>query len=125
MADIQSQNNLHSEQQAPMPAETRAEIRRASRANTARRMGSHHFMTFLAVGGTVLVLVPLVAILVYLVYKGASSLNVAFFTQTPKPVGEQGGGMANSIVGSAIVLSLASLLGIPVGIAGGVYLAEY
>src|ERR1700760_1828285 len=125
MADMQSQKIVHSEQQAPMPAETRAEIRRASRMNTSSRNIANHFMTFFAVGGTIVVLVPLVAILVYLVYKGASSLNVAFFTQTPKPVGEVGGGMANSIVGSAIVLSLASLLGIPVGIAGGVYLAEY
>jgi phosphate transport system permease protein len=82
-------------------------------------------MTALAVGGTIVVLVPLISILVYLIYKGASSLNWAFFTQTPKPVGEQGGGMANSIFGSAVVLSLASLIGIPVGIAGGVYLAEY
>ena len=85
----------------------------------------NHVATFFAVGGTLLVLVPLVAILAYLIFKGASSLNWAFFTQTPKPVGEAGGGMANSIVGSAIVLSLASLIGIPVGIAGGVYLAEY
>ncbi|SEB56355.1 phosphate ABC transporter permease PstA [Terriglobus roseus] len=108
-----------------MPPEVSAEIRRASRANQATRTGTDHLMTALAVGGTIVVLVPLVAILVYLVYKGASSLNWAFFTQTPKPVGEKGGGMANSILGSAVVLSLASLLGIPVGIAGGVYLAEY
>ncbi len=98
---------------------------RSSRANAATRMAANHAMTALAVGGTIVVLVPLVAILVYLIYKGASSLNLAFFTHTPKPVGESGGGMANSIVGSGIVLSLASLLGIPVGIAGGVYLAEY
>jgi phosphate transport system permease protein len=108
-----------------MPPEISAEIRRASRANQSVRTGTDHMMTALAVGGTIVVLVPLVAILVYLIYKGASSLNWAFFTQTPKPVGEQGGGMANSILGSAVVLSLASLIGIPVGIAGGVYLAEY
>ena len=82
-------------------------------------------MTALAILGTAVVLIPLFAILVYLIYKGASSLNVAFFTRVPKPVGEVGGGMANSILGSGIVLALASLLGIPVGIAGGVYLAEY
>ena len=82
-------------------------------------------MTGLAVLATVLVIAPLVAILVYLIYKGASSLNLAFFTQIPAPVGETGGGMANAIVGSAIVLALASLMGIPVGIAAGVYLAEF
>jgi phosphate transport system permease protein len=79
----------------------------------------------LALLSTILVLLPLVAILGYLIYKGASSLNLAFFTHIPAPVGEPGGGMANSIVGSGIVLALASLLGIPFGIAGGVFLAEY
>ena len=74
---------------------------------------------------TILVIAPLVAILVYLLYKGASSLNLAFFTHIPAPVGEPGGGMANSIVGSGIILLLASLLGIPVGIAAGLYLAEF
>ncbi len=102
----------------------RAHIR-SSRANSTGRVATDYLMTFLAVGGTVVVLVPLFAILVYLIYKGASSLNLAFFTQLPKPVGEGGGGMANSIVGSGIVLALSSVLGIPVGIAGGVYLAEY
>jgi phosphate transport system permease protein len=72
-----------------------------------------------------LVSAPLVAILFYLIYKGASSLNLAFFTHIPAPVGEEGGGMANSIVGSGIILALASLMGIPIGIAAGVYLAEF
>ena len=72
-----------------------------------------------------MVIAPLVAILVYLIYKGASSLNLAFFTHIPAPVGENGGGMANAIVGSGIILALASLMGIPVGIAAGVYLAEF
>ncbi len=72
--------------------------------------------TGLAVLATVLVVAPLVAIFVYLVYKGASSLNWAFFTQIPKPVGEKGGGMANAIVGSAILLAVGSLIGVPMGI---------
>jgi phosphate transport system permease protein len=71
------------------------------------------------------VLLPLAAILFYLVYKGASSLNLAFFTHIPAPVGEQGGGMANAIVGSGIILLLASAMGIPIGIGAGVYLAEF
>ncbi len=103
----------------------RNEIRRASRMNSASRTAADHLATFLSVGGTILVLVPLFAILIYLGYKGASSLNLAFFTHTPRPVGETGGGMANSIMGSSIVLALASAIGIPIGIAGGVYLAEY
>ena len=68
---------------------------------------------------------PLIAIFVYLLYKGASSLNFAFFTQIPKPVGEVGGGMANSILGSGILLAIASLMGVPIGIAGGIYIAEF
>jgi phosphate transport system permease protein len=71
------------------------------------------------------VLVPLVAILVYLLYKGFSSLNLAFFTHVPAPVGEEGGGMANAIIGSGVILALASAMGIPFGIGAGVYLAEY
>src|ERR1700754_4621969 len=98
---------------------------RPSSANTYRRFATNGLVTFISIAATAVVLVPLVAILFYLVYKGASSLNLAFFTHTPRPVGETGGGMANSIVGSAIILGLASLIGIPIGIAGGVYLAEY
>ena len=81
--------------------------------------------TGLAVLSTILVILPLIAIFVYLVIKGASSINLAFFTQIPKPVGEVGGGMANAIVGSATLLAVASVLGVPVGIGGGVYLAEF
>jgi len=64
-------------------------------------------------------------ILGYLVWHGARALNWDFFTKLPKPVGETGGGMANAIVGSAKLLLLASLVGVPVGLLGGVYLAEF
>jgi phosphate transport system permease protein len=64
-------------------------------------------------------------ILGYLVYHGGASLNWSFFTQLPAPVGETGGGMANAIVGSGKVLLLATLIGIPIGFLGGVYLSEY
>jgi phosphate transport system permease protein len=64
-------------------------------------------------------------ILGYLVYHGGRSINWGFFTQLPKPVGETGGGMANAIVGSAKLLLAASLLGVPIGFFGGVYLAEF
>ena len=84
-----------------------------------------YFVVGLATLATVLVIAPLIAILGYLLYKGASSLNLAFFTHIPAPVGESGGGMANSIVGSGIVLLLASLMGVPVGIGAGLYLAEF
>ena len=82
-------------------------------------------VTTLATLATVIVVTPLVAIFGYLVYKGASSLNLAFFTQIPKPEGEPGGGMANAIVGSGILLALASAIGVPIGIGGGIFLAEF
>jgi phosphate transport system permease protein len=81
--------------------------------------------SWLAVGATVLVIAPLVAIFIDLVYKGASSLNLNFFTKVPAPVGELGGGMANAILGSAVLLALASAIGVPVGIGAGIYLSEY
>jgi len=89
------------------------------------RTGADHLATGLAILATILVIAPLVAIFVYLIIKGASSLNLAFFTKIPKPVGEEGGGMANAIVGSAVLLAVASLFGIPIGIGGGIYLAEF
>ena len=64
-------------------------------------------------------------ILGYLVFNGGTSINWAFFTQLPKPVGEVGGGMANAIIGSAKLLLAASLFGVPIGFLGGVYLAEF
>jgi phosphate transport system permease protein len=81
--------------------------------------------TSAAVLATVLVLAPLFAILGYLIYKGIGSINLAFLTHTPQPVGEPGGGMANAIVGSAFILGIGSLIGVPLGIGAGVYLAEY
>jgi phosphate transport system permease protein len=90
-----------------------------------RRRFTDHFMTGVAVLTVVLVLVPLFAIFAYLVYRGVGSVNWAFLTQTPKPVGEAGGGMANAIVGSAFILALASILGVPLGVGAGIYLAEY
>lgn len=79
----------------------------------------------LAVLATILVIAPLVAIFIYLIYKGASSVNLDFFTQIPKAVGEEGGGMGNAIAGSIVILLLGSLMGIPIGIGGGIFLAEY
>lgn len=78
-----------------------------------------------AVVATVVLLLPLVAILGYLIYKGIGSVSFAFLTQTPKPVGETGGGMANAIVGTGVILAVASVIGIPLGVGTGIYLAEY
>src|ERR1700728_1080785 len=97
----------------------------SSSINRRWRWFTNHLATVLAVASTILVVAPLVAIFVDLVVKGTSSLNLNFFTKIPAPVGETGGGMANAIVGSAVLLGLASLLGIPIGITAGIYLSEY
>jgi phosphate transport system permease protein len=80
------------------------------------------FGTFVA---AVLVIAPLGLVFAHLLVNGASSVNWDFFTQLPKPVGASGGGMVNAIAGSLELLALASLIGIPIGVLGGVYLAEY
>jgi phosphate transport system permease protein len=90
-----------------------------------RRRVTDHVMTGAAVLTVLLVLAPLVAIFGYLVYRGVGSINWAFLTQTPKPVGEPGGGMANAIVGSVMILGIASVIGVPFGIGAGIYLAEF
>ena len=90
-----------------------------------RRRAVDHLMTGVAVLTVALVLVPLIAIFGYLLYRGIGSINWAFLTQTPRPVGEPGGGMANAIVGSAFILGIASLLGVPLGVGAGIYLAEF
>jgi phosphate transport system permease protein len=89
------------------------------------RRVTDHVMTGVAMLTVVLVLAPLVAIFGYLMYRGIGSINWAFLTQTPKPVGETGGGMANAIVGSIFILGIASLIGVPFGVGAGVYLAEF
>jgi phosphate transport system permease protein len=72
-----------------------------------------------------IVTVPLFLILGTVVYRGLPALNWAFLTQIPRPVGETGGGMANAIVGSLMILGVASLIGVPLGIGTGIFLAEY
>jgi phosphate transport system permease protein len=67
----------------------------------------------------------LIAILGYLVYHGGKDVNWDFFTKLPTPVGESGGGMANAIVGSGKLLLLGALFGVPIGLLGGIYLAEF
>ena len=88
------------------------------------RRGINVVMACLTALSALLVILPLILILIFLVYQGASAVNLDFFTKLPKPVGEPGGGMANAIVGTLTLVGLASCLGLPLGILGGVYLAE-
>ena len=70
-------------------------------------------------------MVPLVLILGYLLVKGAGAISLDFFTEMPRPVGEAGGGMANAIVGTLILVGIASSIGLPIGVGAGLYLAEF
>lgn len=74
---------------------------------------------------TLLALVPLFSVLYYLTVRGIGGVNLAFFTELPKPVGEEGGGMANAIVGTLEMVGLACLFGVPPGMLAGMYLAEF
>jgi len=89
-----------------------------------RKFVSNFILAMTGVCAFVSVLV-LFFILGYLVFNGGTSINWDFFTKLPKPVGEAGGGMANAIAGSGKILLLASLMGVPVGFLGGIYLAEF
>jgi phosphate transport system permease protein len=73
----------------------------------------------------ILVVTPLMLVFYHLVKGGFSSINWAFFTQLPKPVGETGGGLANAIAGTFILLAQAAMFGVPIGVLGGVFLSEY
>ena len=79
----------------------------------------------IAFGSALLVITPLGLVFFYLLINGAGSVNWDFFTKLPAPVGALGGGMANAIVGTLQLLALAGVIGIPIGVLGGVYLAEY
>ena len=91
----------------------------------ARRRLRSRIMTAATVAAAVLAVLPLAAIFLDLVARGASSINFAFFVENPVPAGQTGGGVANAIVGTLIVVGLASAIGLPIGIGAGVYLAEY
>jgi phosphate transport system permease protein len=77
------------------------------------------------VAAVVIAVIPLGLVLTYVAVQGIAGLNWSFFTQLPKPVGEVGGGMANAIFGTLEIVALASMIGVPVGVLAGVYLAEY
>jgi len=95
-----------------------------SALNMRRKAVSSIFVAFCA-ASVVLALVPLAFILFFLISQGIQSLNFAFFTQMPKPVGEAGGGMANSIVGTLMMSGLGAVFAMPIGVISGVYMSEY
>jgi phosphate transport system permease protein len=96
----------------------------SAKVNLRRRI-TNGMANFLCIAAVIIVIAPLCAIFFYLLAKGAGSIDLAFLTHTPKPVGETGGGFGNAIVGSMYLLGLASLMGVPLGVGAGIYLSEY
>ncbi|ACH38864.1 phosphate ABC transporter, membrane protein PstA [Citrifermentans bemidjiense Bem] len=89
------------------------------------RKTKNHLMSFVMLACTLAVLIPLGLIFFHIVKMGVSSLSLDFFTHIPAPTGEAGGGMANGMFGSAIMIAGASLIGLPIGILGAIYLSEF
>ena len=98
---------------------------KALHTTSLRRRLSNWIALGLITLAALIVTVPLFLVLGTVVVRGVGGLNWAFFTQIPKPIGEEGGGMANAIVGSIMLLAVASLIGVPLGVGAGVFLAEY
>ena len=94
-------------------------------ANHQFRRFENALMQVITCGCALLVIAPLALVFYHLLQAGIGSLNWDFFTKLPPPPGESGGGMANAIVGTFILLGIASVIGVPVGVLGGVYLSEY
>src|SRR5215469_8149917 len=102
----------------PLPKSLRPQV-------SARRRVTNWIALGAIILATLVVMLPLFWIMGTVIYHGISGLNWAFFTQMPKPPGEEGGGMSNALIGSGIILAVASAIGIPFGIGTGVFLAEY
>jgi len=81
----------------------------------SRRLLVSKLMNFLAGSAAVIVILPLILIFGFLLLQGGTALNLEFFTHMPKPVGEPGGGMANAIVGTLILIALSCCVGLPIG----------
>ena len=102
----------------------RASAEKTSRTLTRRRVVNGTMTGIVALAALITTL-PLLFILFHLVREGASAINADFFIHMPKPPGEVGGGMANAIVGTLIIIGIACAIGLPIGIGAGLYLAEY
>ena len=89
------------------------------------RKSKSALMTGLSVASVVIAVIPLFLIFFYTLAQGITSLNIDFFIHMPKPVGETGGGMANALMGTALLVGLGCLFGLPISIFAGIYLAEY
>jgi len=98
---------------------------RSTRLNRAKRRGVSGMMVVLTYLAAALATLPLLFIVIHIVKLGAGAISVDLFTKMPQPVGEAGGGMANAISGTLILIGIAAAVGVPVGIGAGLYLAEH
>ena len=110
------------------PRPRRTGVQRAAAAHTARSLRRRRITNVLMLGimylAAILATLPLVFILGHLLVQGASSISLDFFTKMPRPVGEAGGGLANAIVGTLVLIGIASAIGLPIGVGAGLFLAE-
>ncbi len=113
---------------APPTRERPSDAQRAYAQRTVRTLGRRRAVNVIMVGLTfaaaVIATLPLLVILFYLISRGASALSLDFFTKLPAPLGMTGGGMGHAIVGTLVLIGIASAIGIPIGIGAGLYLAE-
>ncbi|MDR3606196.1 MAG: phosphate ABC transporter permease PstA [Oligoflexia bacterium] len=100
-------------------------IRNQLAANDGRRRLKNQIMCAFLFLAAIVAIAPLVSVFVYVVQRGYQAMSWDFFTQLPAAVGSSGGGMANAITGTMVLVALASLIGVPVGICGGLYLSEF
>ncbi len=109
----------------PRPSQRQRAFADRTRRRVRRRRVANTVMVVVLGTAAVAATLPLIFILWHLVREGASALSLDFFTQMPKPVGEAGGGLANAIVGTLILIGIATAIGLPIGVGAGLYLAEY
>ncbi|HJR62142.1 MAG TPA: phosphate ABC transporter permease PstA [Gemmatimonadaceae bacterium] len=114
----------HDPSARPRPSQRQQIVAARTQRTVRRRRVINGVMVGLTVAAALLATLPLLFILWHLVKFGASSIQLDFFTNLPRPVGEAGGGMANAIVGTLILIAIACAVGLPIGIGAGLYLAE-
>ena len=108
----------------PRPSGVQRAAAERTKRTIRRRRGVNVAMIGITYTAALLATLPLAFILAHLLAAGASSIDLAFFTEMPRPIGESGGGMLNGIIGTLILIGIAAGLGLPVGIGAGLYLAE-
>jgi phosphate transport system permease protein len=109
----------------PRPSQRQRAFADRTRRRVTRRRIANTLMTAVLAAAALVATLPLIFILWHLLREGASALSMDFFTEMPKPVGEAGGGLANAIVGTLILIGIATAIGLPIGVGAGLYLAEY